>query len=75
MGWLKSILDLAGSIFGWLNKRSDLANSPEMKKNKIAQQEQEQSDHIERLVRIATTDPDPVKREAAAAELRKLDSE
>jgi hypothetical protein len=75
MGYLKAFLEAIAGLFGWLNKRSDLANDPAVKKNKIAQQEQDQADRIESLVRTATSDPDPVKREAAKAELQRLNSE
>lgn len=73
--WITALLSLAGNLFGWLNKRSDLANDPVIKQNKIAQADQVESDRIERLVRTATKDPDAEKRAAAAAELQKLDSE
>lgn len=44
MSWLTSLLGVLGGLFGWLNKRSDLANSPEMRKRKEAQDEQTQKD-------------------------------
>lgn len=44
MEYLKAFLNAIGALFGWLNKRSDLANSPEMKKRREAQDEQTQKD-------------------------------
>lgn len=75
MSWLTSLLGVLGGLFSWLNKRSDLANSPEMIARKKAQDEQAATDRIENLTKTAMTDPDPAKRKAAAEELRKLDSE
>lgn len=73
--WITAIATAIGSIFKWLTGRQEMANDPVIKKNKIAQQLQDEADRIERLVHTATSDPDPAKRFAAAEELRRMDSE
>lgn len=75
MSWLTAILDLASKLLGYLGGRQAIANDPAIKKNKAAQQEQDEKDLIEQLTQTAMSDPDPAKRFAAAEELRKLDSE
>ena len=73
--YLKLFLAAVGNLFGWLKDRTEIANQPDIKEAKKAQQRQELSDKIERLTATAMHNSDPFKREAAIAELRAMDSE
>lgn len=42
--YIKLVLQAFNTLFGWLSKRTDIANSPELRKNKLAQQEQSEKD-------------------------------
>ena len=75
MGYIKLALEAFNNLMGWLNRRTDLANAPDMKAQKKAQQEQDLADQVERLTRTAMSAKDPKMRAEAIEELRRLDSE
>jgi hypothetical protein len=67
-----SIFAAIAAFFRWLTGRQDLANDPEIKKNKIAQEEQFFTNDTDRLIHVSMYDLDPAKRKAALEELQRM---
>jgi len=56
MKWFQSLMDLAGSIFGWVTKRSDEYNTPEMKARKIEEDEVAAVNRVEKAAKQKDTE-------------------
>lgn len=67
---IETILDLLGSIFGFLRTRQDAANAPDIKANKVAVIEQGEKDRVNAEIAAAhkthsAHDLDELEKEAA----------
>ena len=51
LSWITAGLRALGEIFGFINRKADLNNTPEMKKSQEAQKEAENDDEIARIIR------------------------
>lgn len=47
MGWLSSLLHLLAETMGFVNKRTDLKNAPDVREAKVAQDEVDRKNKIE----------------------------